>query len=206
MSAVAVLLSALSIASSAACAAISWTHPAQVARVTGGDLMSLARSLRALPVEARLAELARRSPPESWERRLALEVMAAADPRAKIAAANELLAEVEQRLDAGAGWPRAAARLSALAALLLATLSYLAQAGPSVIALVLGAGGAGAIASAAAGRAGRAAAARGREAIDALVRVALESFDGADGADNVDGVGGPGVPSGTPRRSRRAPR
>ncbi|WP_437543004.1 hypothetical protein WME97_31945 [Sorangium sp. So ce367] len=206
MSAVAVLLSALSIASSAACAAISWKHPAQVARATGGDLMSLARSLRALPGEARLAELARRSPPESWERRLALEVMAAADPRAKIAAANELLAEIEQRLDAGAGWPRAAARLSALAALFLATLSYLAQAGPSVIALVLGAGGAGAIASAAAGRAGRAAAARGREAIDALVRVALEPLDSADNADSADGVGAPRRPSGSPRRSRRAPR
>lgn len=193
MSAVAALLSALSIASSAACAAISWKHTAQVARVAGGDLMSLARSLRALPGEARLAELARRSPPESWERRLALEVMAAADPRAKIAAANELLAEVEQRLDAGAGWPRAAARLSALSALLLATLSFLARAGPSAIVLVLGAGAAGAIASAAAGRAGRAAASRKREAIDALVDVVIGPLDGAARA-----------PSAAPRRSRRA--
>ncbi|WP_437586641.1 hypothetical protein [Sorangium sp. So ce1000] len=210
MSAVAVLLSALSIAASAACAAISWKHPAQVARATGGDLMALARSLRALPGEARLAELARRSPPESWGRRLALEVMSAADPRAKIAAANELLVEVEQRFDAGAAWPRAAARLSALAALLLATISYLARAGPSVIALVLGAGGAGAIASAAAGRAGRAAATREREAIDALVRVALEPFEDTDGADDAGGAacvdGVLGRPSARPRRSRRAPR
>ncbi|AUX35327.1 MULTISPECIES: hypothetical protein [Sorangium] len=193
----AALFIALSIAASGACAAISWKHPAQVARATGGDLTALARSLRALPAEARLSELARRSPPESWERRLALEVMSAADPRAKIAAANDLLAELEQRLDAGAGWPRAAARLSALAALLLATLSFLAQAGPSAIALALVAGAAGAIASAAAGRAGRAAASRTREAVDALVGVALGPLDGAAGA--------PRAPRASPRRARRAP-
>ncbi|WP_437808395.1 hypothetical protein [Sorangium sp. So ce1078] len=193
----AALFIALSIAASGACAAVSWRHPARVARATGGDLTALARSLRALPGEARLAELARRSPPESWERRLALEVMSAADPRAKIAAANDLLVELEQRLDVGAGWPRASARLSALAALLLATLSFLAQAGPSVVALVLVVGAAGAIASAAAGRAGRAAASRKREAVDALVGVALGPL--------VSVVGATSGPSASPRRSRRAP-
>jgi hypothetical protein len=176
----AALFAALSLAMSGACAAISWKHPARIARATCGDARELARSLRALPGEARLAELARRSPPESWEHRLSVAVMTAADPRAKIAAANDLLAEVEQRLDVGAGWPPAAARLSALGALLLATLSFLARGGPSVIALVLGAGAAGAIASAAAGRAARAAAARQREAIDALVAAAL--VDAALGA------------------------
>ncbi|WP_437596693.1 hypothetical protein WMF28_29440 [Sorangium sp. So ce590] len=192
----AALFIAVSLAASGACAVISWKHPAQVARATGGDLTALARSLRALPGEARLTELARRSPPESWERRLALEVMSAADPRAKIAAANDLLVELEQRLDAGAGWPRAAARLSALAALLLATLSFLARAGPSVIALVLVAGAAGAIASAAAGRVGRTAASRKREAVDALVGVALGPLDSV--------VRAASAPSVSPRRSRRA--
>ncbi|WP_437752913.1 hypothetical protein [Sorangium sp. So ce1389] len=192
----ALLFIALSIAASGACAAVSWKHPAQVARATratAGDLMALARSLRALPVEARLAELARRSPPESWEHRLAHEVASVADPRAKIAVANDLLVEIEQRLDVGAGWPRAAARLSALSALLLATLSFLAQAGPSAIVLVLGAGAAGAIASAAAGRAGRAAASRKREAVDALIDVVMGPLDVAARA-----------PSAAPRRSRRA--
>ncbi len=192
----AALFIAVSLAASGACVAIAWKHPAQVARATGGDLTALARSLRALPGEARLAELARRSPPESWERRLALAVISAADPRAKIAAANDLLVELEQRLDAGAGWPRAAARLSALAALLLATLSFLAQVGPSVIALVLVAGAAGAIASAAAGRAGRTAASRKRGAVDALVGVALGPLDSV--------VRAASAPSASPRRSRRA--
>ncbi|WP_437686330.1 hypothetical protein [Sorangium sp. So ce176] len=191
----AVLFIALSIAASGACAAVSWRHPAQVAAATGADLTALARALRALPVDARLAELARRSPPESWERRLADELLSAAGPRARVAAANDLLAEIEQRLDVGAGWPRAAARLSALVALLLATVSFLAQAGPSILALVLGAGAAGAIASAAAGRAGRAAAARKREAIDALVDVVLGPLDGS--------VRKPPAPSRRPRRASR---
>ncbi|WP_437630952.1 hypothetical protein [Sorangium sp. So ce854] len=189
----AVLFIALSLAASGACAAVSWRHPAHVAAATGGDLTALARSLRALPVEARLAELARRSPPESWERRLAHELLSAAGPRARVAAANDLLVEIEQRLDVGAAWPRAASRLSALVALLLATLAFLAQAGPSVIVLVLGAGAAGALASAAAGRAGRAAAARKREAIDALVDAVLGPLDGAARA-----------PAAAPRRPRRA--
>lgn len=191
----AVLFIALSIAASGACAAVSWRYPAQVAAATGADLTALARSLRALPIDARLAELVRRSPPESWERRLADELLSAAGPRARIAAANDLLVEIEQRIDVGAGWPRAAARLSALVALLLATLSFLAQAGPSVIVLVLGAGAAGAIASAAAGRAGRAAAARKREAIDALVDVVLGPLDGS--------VRKPPAPSRRPRRASR---
>ncbi|WP_437955416.1 hypothetical protein WME76_28365 [Sorangium sp. So ce119] len=191
----AVLFIALSIAASGACAAVSWRHPAQVAAATGADLTALARSLRALPVDARLAELARRSPPGSWERRLADELLSAAGPRARVATANDLLVEIEQRLDVAAGWPRAAARLSALVALLLATLSYLAQVGPSVIVFVLGAGAAGAIASAAAGRAGRAAAARKREAIDALVDVVLGPLDGA--------VRKPPAPSRRPRRASR---
>lgn len=213
----AVLFTALSVAMSGACAALSWRHPVRIARATWGDARELARSLRALPGEARLIELARRSPPESWEHRLSVAVMSAADPRAKIAAANDLLAEVEQRLDVGAGWPPAAARLSALGALLLATLSFLAQAGPSVIAVVLGAGAAGAIASAAAGRAGRAAAERQREAIDALVDVALVSAARVDDAALVDGArvddaalgahaafdGAARAPSASSRRARR---
>ncbi|AUX45750.1 hypothetical protein SOCE26_072460 [Sorangium cellulosum] len=189
----AALFLALSLAASGACAAVSWRYPRQVARATSGDARALARSLRALPGEARLPELARRSPPESWEHRLALAVMSAEGPRAKVAAANDLLAEVEQQLDLAAGWPPAAARLSALGAVLLATLSYLAKVGPSVLALVLGAGAASAIASTAAGRAGRAAAERQREAIDALVDAALGPLDRAVGA----------APE-RPRRSRRA--
>jgi Flp pilus assembly protein TadB len=171
---------------------LSWRHASRVARAISVDARALARSLRALPGEARLPELARRSPAESWERRLALALMDAADLRAKVAAANDLLAEVEQQLDLGAGWPPAAVRLSALGALLLATLSLLARAGLVTIIVVLSAGTLGALVSAAVGRAGRAAAERQREAIDALLDAVLGPIDV-----------GERTPSAPARRSRR---
>jgi Flp pilus assembly protein TadB len=169
----AALLIGLSLVLSAASAALSWRHASRVAGATAGDTRSLAHSLRALPPEARLLELSRRAPAGSWEHRLALALLEAAAPQARVAVANDLLMELERRLDAGAGWPPAAVRLSALGAGLLATLSFLAHAGLATIVAVLAAGALGALASAAAGRAGRAAAARQREGIDALVDATL---------------------------------
>lgn len=192
-SASAVLLLALSLAVSVGCAALSRRHAVRVARAVGGDARALSRALRAFPGEARLPELARRSRPGSWEHRLALALLEAAEPRARIAVANDLLAELELTLDAGAGWPPAAARLSAFAAMLLATLSFLARAGLPVIALVLGAGAAGALASAAADRAARRAAVLQREAVDALIDAAVGPLLAAE-ATRRD----------PPRRSRRA--
>jgi hypothetical protein len=192
-SACAVFFLALSLVVSGACAALSWRHATRVARASDGDARSLSRALRAIPGEARLPELARRSPPGSWEHRLALALIEASGPRARIAAANELLAELELQLDAGAGWPPAAARLSSFAAMLLATLSFLTGAGLPAIALVLAAGATGALVSAAAGRAARRAAAMQREAVDGLVDAALGPIVAAEA-----------MQRDPPRRSRRA--
>ncbi|MCC6556863.1 MAG: hypothetical protein IT372_28240 [Polyangiaceae bacterium] len=169
----AALFIALSLVASGACAAASWGHCARIAALTGGDARVLARSLRALPGEARLAELLRRSRPGRWEHRLARAVLDAEGEPARVAAANDLLAEAAHRLEAGAAWPPAAVRLSAFAALLLATLSFLAGAGTVALVAVLAVGAAGAAASAAGGRSGRIAADRQREAIDALVAAAV---------------------------------
>jgi hypothetical protein len=188
-----VLFIALSLAVSSACAALSWQHARRVARAVRGDATSLARALRSIPGEARLPELARRAPTDSWEHRFAVALMDAAEPRARVAAANDLLAEVELQLDIGAGWPPAAVRLSAFGAMLLATLSFLTRAGLPAVVLVLAAGAVGALASAAAGRAARLAAVRQREAIDALVDAALGPL--------VTDRGGPREP---PRRAPRA--
>jgi Flp pilus assembly protein TadB len=144
-----------------------------VARLTATDARALARALRALPAEARLEELARRAPAESWERRFAEALREAEGERARVAAANELIAEAEHRIQLGAGWPAAATRLCALGALLITAAAYLAGAGPAVLGAVVVIGAAGAMASAGAGRAGRAEAERQRGAIDALVAAAV---------------------------------
>jgi hypothetical protein len=99
--------------------------------------------------------------------------MEAEGDRAKVAAANELLAEAEHRLEVGARWPSAAVRLSAFGALQIASLAVLTGAGAPALVVILAAGLAGAVASALAGRAGRAEATRQREAIDALVATAV---------------------------------
>lgn len=164
---------ALALLTSGGCAVASWSHPARIAGLTSSDARALARTLRALPEEERLAELGRRSAAGSWERRFAHALLDAAGDRARIAAANDLLAEAEHRLEVGAGWPRAGVRLSAFGALLLAMLAFLSGAGASALVVIAGVGGAGALASALAGRAGRVEAERQRGAIDGLVAAAV---------------------------------
>lgn len=171
----ATLFIALSLLATSACVAVSWRHWVRASRLTATDARALSRELRALPGETRLPELARRSPPGSWERRFAADLMEAGDERARIAAANELLGEVEHRLREGAGWPPAAVRLSLLVSLKLAVLSFFWGAGTAEILTVLSTGVIGAGVSAVAGRAGRTEATRQREAIDALVAAAVGS-------------------------------
>ncbi len=92
--------------------------------------MSLARSLRSAARRARgLAELARRSPPESWERRLALEVHGRRRPRApRSRRSTSSSPRSSTRLDAGDRWPRGGAPArAARPRCSWLTLSFLAQ-------------------------------------------------------------------------------
>lgn len=163
------LFIALAIVANGACVAIAWRDKAALAALTASDAAALARELRALPHEERRPELQRRSPPGSWERRLAEALADAQDERARVAATNELLAEVDHTISACAGRDWAVVRIAAKASLLLAVVSWLAgAAGPAI--LSIGAlGFTGALVAAAAGRAARAEARRQRGAIDALV-------------------------------------
>jgi Flp pilus assembly protein TadB len=153
---------------SALSALLAWAHVRRVSTLTSVDAGSLARSLLRLPQEKRAPELLRRSVAGSWEHSLATEIAAAAGDQARIAAVNEAVARIEQRLDEGAGWPLDAVRIAALSTLLLAVVALLIPR-REVIVPILAVGLAGALAALAAKRRARREAKAQREAIDALV-------------------------------------
>jgi hypothetical protein len=161
-------LTALAALVSVLCASLAWAHVRRVNALTSLDAASAARSLLRLPDEERAPELARRSVAGSWEHSLATELVGTSGDRARIAVVNDAVARIEQRLEEGAGWPRAALRLAVFSALLLAIVAYLIRSAEAV-GPILGLGAIGALASHAAMRRARRGAKAQREAIDALV-------------------------------------
>lgn len=75
-------------------------------------LRDLVRELRALPVDERPAELSRRAQEGTWEHRLAQEVLSAPPGAPRVAAANDVLFDLDHELDVGKTWATAAIRIA----------------------------------------------------------------------------------------------
>lgn len=160
---------ALALALSTACVALAAAHLRRVRRSTSPDLRALAASLKRVAPPSRAEELARRTPPESWEHRLAQSLFEAQTPNARVAAANDALAEIALTLSAGASWPGTAHRICVRGTLLIGLIVFLAQRSAENIVPLLAIGGVGGFACLAIGRLARREAKERREAIDALV-------------------------------------
>jgi len=172
------VLIAIALVASAACVALAGAHLRRVLRSTSPEVRSLAIALKRLPLPSRAEELARRARPESWEHQFAQAVLEASGDQARIAAANDALADMDNTLSAGASWPGAAVRVCARASLLLAIIAFLTQRSTSgilPILAILAIGGAGTLACISIGRRSVREARERREAIDALIATLLGS-------------------------------
>lgn len=157
------------------CLALAWA-PARRAAVNRDAARALSLALKALPEIERLTALARLAGPSHWAGRLAAEVLEANDERAKIAAANDALAEVEHALRLGEAWPATSLRITLFGSTLFGIIAYLALRAPLFALAILGVGAAAALACSEAGRALRRLAVAERQAVDVLVSVALGSL------------------------------
>lgn len=136
-------------------------------------LRDLVRDLRKLPLDDRAAELLRRATEGTWEHRLAREISDVPAGVARVAAANDVLFELDHEIDLGKTWAAAAVRIAVAGTGLLGLVAYLAHGGPIALAGALMIGFVGAVVSFTAGERGKQRASSRREAFDALVSVLL---------------------------------
>jgi hypothetical protein len=162
----------------AGCVVLAWT-PARQAAASRSRARSLMRALAALPEDERIVTLARLAGALRWEGRLAADVLAASDERAKIAAVNDALAEVEHALHVGEAWPAASLRIALFGTTLLGIVAYLGARALLLALAIVGVGASAALACVEAGRALRRHAAAERQAVDALIAVAFGSLAAA---------------------------
>lgn len=182
-------LIAVALVIAAACAALAWAQLRRVLRSASPDIRALATTLKRLPPHARVEELARRAEAGSFEHRLAQNLLeeARADDKshaekARIAAVNDALADIDHTLSAGAAWPGVAVRVCARSSLLLAVIAFVVERSASSILPLLLIGGAGSFACIALGRRSQREARERRAAIDALVSVLLGPSDPPSGS------------------------
>ena len=187
------MIAALLVATAAlvqiACVALSWAHFARVSSTVPPGAAKLSAALKRTPRDDRIAELVRLAPPSSWPHRVAAEMLQASSDLARIAALNEVLAELEHDLVRVASWPAAAVRVALLGSVLPAVAAYFAgEQGAVPVLLALGLTGA--VFAAEAGRRAKHRASAARTAVDALAHALAGHLDG-------------GAP--TARERRRAP-
>src|SRR4051812_28670830 len=94
------------------------------------SLRDLVRELRKLPVEERSAELLRKAASGTWERRLAREVGDAPAGAARVAAANDVLFDLDHEIDVGKTWATAGVRIAVAGTGVIGVAAYLLHAGP----------------------------------------------------------------------------
>lgn len=163
----------LALALAIGCGVLAGRRAQRIDRVSVPSLRDIVRELRKLPVEERPAELLRRAGEGTWERRLAQDVLDAPAGAARVAAANEVLFDLEHEIDVGKVWPAVAVRLAVAGTGLLGLGAYLLHGGALALAGALLIGFAGAGFSYFAGERGRERASARREAFDALVSALL---------------------------------
>lgn len=169
----AVLFIALAAALSVACAVLAGRRAQRIERMSVPLLRELVRELRKLPVDERPAELMRRAGEETWERRLAQEVLDVPAGAARVAAANDVLFDLDHEIDVGKTWATSAVRIALAGTCLLGLGAYLLHGGPIALAGALIVGFAGAGVSFFMGERGKERASTRREAFDALVMALL---------------------------------
>lgn len=163
----------LALALAAGCFVLSGRRARRIDAMSVPSLRDLVRDLRKLPVDERPAELHRRAAPETWEHRLASEVLEAPAGGARVAAANEVLLDLDHEIDVGKTWATAAVRLAIAGTGLLGLGAYLLKGGVIALAGTLLIGFAGSAACFMAGERGKDRASVRREAFDALVSALL---------------------------------
>jgi hypothetical protein len=188
-----VLCLALTLALSAGSLALAHAHLRRIRRASSLNLRPLEISLKRLPAHDRPRELARRALPNTWEHRLAEDLLQAPTDAARIAAANDALADMELTLAATASWPRAAVRICAFGTMLLAVIAFLLQRSAEPLLVLLAIGAAAAFACAGIDRKAKGAAREKRESIDALITTLM----------GTETRSAPDAPSSTPPRRRR---
>ncbi len=137
------------------------------------SLRDLVRELRKLPVEERPADLLRQAADGTWEHRLAREVGDAPAGPARVAAANDVLFDLDHEIDVGKTWATAGVRIAVAGTGVIGLAAYLLHGGPIALAGALLIGFVGGVASFTAGERGKERAASRREAFDALVSAML---------------------------------
>ncbi|MEZ4296573.1 MAG: hypothetical protein R3B70_16490 [Polyangiaceae bacterium] len=152
-----------------ACALLASRRAQRIDRMSVPALGDLVRELRKLPVQDRAAELLRRSTDDTWEHRLAREVLDVPEGPARLAAANDVLFDLDHEIDLGKSWTAAAVRIAVAGTCVLGVAAYLTRGGPIALAGALLIGFVGAGYSFFAGERGKERAARRREAFDGLV-------------------------------------
>lgn len=162
-----------SIALCITCVWLAWKHVARIKRATLLELREEARALRKIEPDRRVAHLAGRAAPGTWEARFATELEGAAPGPGRVAIANELLADFEHELTVGSRWPTSALRIGAAGQLLLAITAFLAGAGWPAYLGVAVVGFAGFVACLIASSQASSAAARQRDGADSLVAAVL---------------------------------
>ena len=158
----------------AASGTLAWAHVRRVIAVLRADVDALALALKRVPAAERLMTLQERSAPGSWERDLAVDVLAASSEDAKVAAVNLALAEIEHALARSERWPAAAVRIALLGGGFLALLAKVVDPAQMRWTIAIAAAsGLAAATCAQAARTGARHAERQRRAVDALVAAAL---------------------------------
>lgn len=152
---------------------LAWAHVRKVERIAEVDAMALATSLKRMSQDKRRSELVRRTPAASWLHVMAEELASAESDKAQLAIANDALAEAGRALGERAEWPRAATRLAAFSALLLAIVAYVATRDESAALRIVSIGAVAAVLCMEAGRRAKSRSELERKNIDELVRVVL---------------------------------
>ncbi|MFO0592266.1 MAG: hypothetical protein U0441_32275 [Polyangiaceae bacterium] len=155
------------------CVLLAQRRAKQIDAMSVPSLRDLVRDLRKLPLDERAAELLRRATEGTWEHRLAREIGDVPAGPARVAAANDILLDIEHEIDLGKTWATAAVRIAVAGTGLLGLVAYLAHGGPIALAGALLIGFVGAVVSFTAGERGKERAASRREAFDALVSALL---------------------------------
>lgn len=163
----------LACALAVSCALLSGRRARRIERMSVPSLRELVRELRKLPEGERPAELLRRASQETWEHRLARDVLDAAPGAARVAAANDVLLDLDHEIDLGKTWSTSAVRIAIAGTGLLGLAAYLTKGGAIALTAALLIGFAGAAVSFFAGERGKEQAGVRREAFDALVSALL---------------------------------
>lgn len=155
------------------CVLLAGRRARRIDEMSVPSLRDLVRELRKLPIDERPAVLRLKAKDGTWEHRLGSEVSEAAAGPARVAAANDVLFELDHEIDVGKTWAASGVRIAVAGTGALGLTAYLVHGGPIALAGALLIGFVGAVVSFWAGERGKERASMRREAFDALVSALL---------------------------------